>query len=159
MTILRCAALRASAPDDHEGESITLSKRDAAEFADYVKHLAVRMRLAEYDPLIMPHACEGGYLAEVETDFSYHTIRIALCPGFHVMSPTRKRTTLVHELLHAHAYVMKVPYEALEDELARGVWATTESTAMKHEEHVVTSMESAFAQFMPLPPKIERRRK
>lgn len=158
MSVVRCGGLaHASEEIDAGAMGPTLTRREREAFASYVKHLTVLMRLAEFEPVLLTTHCEPGYLAEVETDFRYHKITIALCPGFHGLKPSRQRTTLVHELLHAHARCMKLPFDALESVLARDVWATTEETGMAMEEHVVTGLESAMAHKMPLPPRVKRR--
>ena len=134
-----------------------LSKADFSAFNEWLKIMSVRMHLAEFDVRISLQHCEAGYVAEVETDFNYHKIKIALCPQFHTFTRERKRTIIVHELLHAHMTAMKVPYESLEMILSSDAYTLTQTTALRMEEHVVSSIEFSLAPAMPLPPVLGKK--
>ncbi len=162
--LVRCASMHFSA---HEIEPARdgdigadyiepLSKAEYTVFVDWVRILSVQMRLAEFEVKVSPQSCEAGYVAEVVTDFNYHRINIALCPQFHTFSGAKKRSILVHELLHSHMSCVKMPFEALHEIVATDVYTITASTALRMEEHVVTSLEWALAPGMPLPPELGR---
>lgn len=149
-----CAAMKFDANESNEASEHPepLSKADFENFLQWVRILSVQMRLAEFDIKISPHSCETGYVAEVETDFNYHKVKISLCPQFHTFTPERQRTIMVHELLHVHMSCVKMPFEALLEVMSADAYTLTMSTALRMEEHVVTSIESALANGMPLPP-------
>lgn len=155
MPIIRCDGMRYKSDGGDVSEfTDPISKEDFELFCAYVHQLSVEMHLKDFETKIMSQHCEAGYVAECETDFNYRRIKISLCPQFHTFEPSRQRTILVHELFHAHAECLKMPFAALEEIVSSDVWTTTNATALKMEEHTVTGMEWAFAPHMPLPPAI-----
>lgn len=135
-----------------------LSRGDFAAFHDYVSEMNSRLNRG-FQLRISPQHCEPGCVAEVDTDFNYRRIVIALCPHFHMFDPEQKRTIITHELCHPIASCLKMPYDALEDIVSQDVWTTVASTAMAMEEHMVTSLEWALAGSQPLPPTIGKAKK
>lgn len=156
MPIVRCAGMGFKKSDGGDVSEFVepISKEDFEIFCEYVQSLCQEMYLKGFETKIMAGSCETGYVAEVDPDFNYRRIKISLCPQFHTFEPARKRTILVHELLHAHMTCVKMPYAALEEIVSSDVWTTTEAVGTSMEEHTVTAMEWAFAPHMPLPPAI-----
>lgn len=161
MAFMRCAGMTLSGRDisDDVDYIEPPTKNQFVDMCNYLHMLMKEYHLTDFDARISPHHCEPGYVAEVETDFRYRKVVIALCPQFYTFDPPRQRTILCHEIGHVHCTCLKMPYEGIKEVVSADVWTVVDTNAMAVEEHMVTALEWSTAHRMPLPNAARRLKK
>lgn len=120
---------------------------------DYVRALADRLGLKDWDFLIDWDPTDGNSDAEIRPVYGQKLAVIQLGPNFRTESPEHNRATVAHELIHCHLHpatdVIRVTHERLlDDDAAIATWAGFFMSI----EYATDALANVVAPFLPLPP-------
>ena len=117
----------------------------------YIELLAGQLRLRDWVVILNRDSVEDGqHAAENQVRYGKRTLNLWLSSYFYVSSPEEQRSTIVHELLHAHferiEAIVHVAFPEDEQPLFKRIHA-------KEWETVIDTMALIVADRLPLPEK------
>lgn len=133
----------------------TLNADDAKYLASYIRELANRMRLADWQiKLVLEPAPSDNAIAECDWSNGRHTLSIWLCLEFRELPVRAQRHAIVHELLHAHFSrpwdTLKYLYES--GNISTAVYEAVGKESVRNFEHAIDAVAEIIAESMPYPP-------
>lgn len=141
--------LQLSDEDDDDTDEHEQSVLDEAEL--YIKSLAQAMGLGGWTFKVDEEVSTDGTLAEIECVYGQRHAVVFLAKDWATMSPTDKRDTLVHELLHAHLSGLMYLVNDLLKVAGKKAAAYGGAAWHLHEEYTVEALAQAWAPMLPEP--------
>lgn len=119
---------------------------------DYVGRLATAMGLGDWTIEVQAVPADEGNLAEIDCVYGQRHGKLFVCEGWLSLPVETQRSTLVHELMHAHVSAWAQMLDDLGGVLLKGREKRTLVAALHLlEEYTVDAVALAWAPFLPLP--------
>lgn len=118
----------------------------------YVNRIKEHMGLSEWVIEVQATPADDGNLAEIDCVYGQRRALLFVCEEWHGLPPETQRSTLAHEMLHAHVSgLAQMLHDTIDPVLKKGERRIVEAAFRLCEEHMVDTIALAWAATLPLP--------
>jgi hypothetical protein len=126
-----------------------MDEKQFQKLTDYIRVLANRMRLADWEFQVLTEPASEESLAEIRCGEKRKVATVRVCADFFELPPEERHHALVHELIHPHLHATHSAVSDLQRYMGAQEYAIFHDRFVEALEYGVDALADAFAPCLP----------